>query len=111
VVEHVRAEPSIGPGFNPFPAACQTILGECPLAARLMQAGRGMLKVWLMYQSSREFVFALVEYSSRRGCWPRSGVVHFLSQGLIILVARLGLESLRGRRSGGCGWGDGWRRS
>ena len=42
------------PGYPAFLAACQTILGERPLAARLVQAGLGVLTVWLMYQLSRE---------------------------------------------------------
>jgi 4-amino-4-deoxy-L-arabinose transferase-like glycosyltransferase len=42
------------PGYPVFLAACQTILGERPLAARLVQAGLGVLTVWLMYQLSRE---------------------------------------------------------
>jgi hypothetical protein len=42
------------PGYPAFLAACQTILGERPLAARLMQAGLGVLTIWLLYQLSRE---------------------------------------------------------
>lgn len=42
------------PGYPAFLALCQTILGERPLAARLVQAGLGVLTVWLMYQLSRE---------------------------------------------------------
>ena len=42
------------PGYPAFLAACQAILGERPLAARLLQAGLGVLTVWLVYQLSRE---------------------------------------------------------
>jgi len=42
------------PGYPAILAACQTILGERPLAARLLQAGLGVLTVWLIYQLSRE---------------------------------------------------------
>ncbi len=65
MAEHARAETSIGPGFNPFLASCQTILGERPLAARLLQARPGVPTVWLMYQSTREFVFARRGHPSR----------------------------------------------
>jgi len=42
------------PGYPAFLAACQTILGDRPLGARLVQAGLGMLTVWLVYRLSRE---------------------------------------------------------
>jgi 4-amino-4-deoxy-L-arabinose transferase-like glycosyltransferase len=42
------------PGYPAFLAACQTILGERPLAARLVQAGLGVLTVWLIYRLTRE---------------------------------------------------------
>ena len=42
------------PGYPAFLAACQFLLGERPLAARLLQAGLGVLTVWLVYQLSRE---------------------------------------------------------
>jgi 4-amino-4-deoxy-L-arabinose transferase-like glycosyltransferase len=53
-----------------FLAACQTILGEQPLAVRLVQAALGALVVWLVYQLTRRLVSPTeLEPASGRVCW------------------------------------------
>ncbi|WP_165232611.1 4-amino-4-deoxy-L-arabinose transferase [Aquisphaera insulae] len=42
------------PGYPAFLAACQAVLGDRPLGARLVQAGLGTLSVWLVYRLVRE---------------------------------------------------------
>ena len=42
------------PGYPIFLATCQAILGERPLAVRLVQAGLGALTVWLVYRLTRQ---------------------------------------------------------
>jgi len=43
------------PGYPLFLAACQTVFGESPLAARLVQAALGTASVWLVYRLTRQF--------------------------------------------------------
>ena len=42
------------PGYPAFLAGCRTILGESPLGVRLVQAGLGVLTVWLVYRLTLE---------------------------------------------------------
>ena len=42
------------PGYPVFLAACRTLLGEHPMGVRLVQAGLGVVTVWLVYQLTRE---------------------------------------------------------
>ncbi len=58
------------PGYPMFLAACQTILGERPLAVRLVQAALGALVVWLVYQLTRRLAAsAELEPACGRLCW------------------------------------------
>ncbi len=58
------------PGYPIFLAACQTILGEQPLAVRLVQAVLGALVVWLVYQLTRRLAApAELEPACGRLCW------------------------------------------
>jgi len=58
------------PGYPLFLAACQTILGEQPLAVRLVQAALGALVVWLVYHLTRRLVSPVeLEPASGRLCW------------------------------------------
>ena len=42
------------PGYPLFLAVCQSIFGESPLAARLVQAALGTASVWLVYLLTRQ---------------------------------------------------------
>ena len=58
------------PGYPLFLAACQAILGEQPLAVRLVQAALGASVVWLVHQLTRRLVSpAELEPASGRHCW------------------------------------------
>ncbi len=58
------------PGYPLFLAVCQAILGEQPLAVRLVQAALGTSVVWLVYQLTRRLDSpAELEPHSGRHCW------------------------------------------
>lgn len=44
------------PGYPLFLAACRFLFGDRPLAVRLVQAGLGVLCVWLVYRLTAQFV-------------------------------------------------------